>query len=229
MSESFFIDLLQQDTPSLYWLGVALLMGVLTSLSPCIYPIIPITVATLGQQRSGSPIALRALLYCLGVALVYTALGATAAMTGQFFGTVASNPYVQIAFANILLLFAFVLKGWIPLPAFITQHNFQTNSKSAFLMGVASGFVAAPCSSPVLAAILLFVAQKQSLSWGISILFTFSVGMCLLLFLAGISSGFITKLPKSGKWLSTIQWALFLLFLIMSEYYLLRAGQLLYL
>ncbi|TMO71330.1 cytochrome c biogenesis protein CcdA [Pseudoalteromonas aurantia] len=227
MTESVFIELLQQSPPSFYWILLAFFMGLLTSLSTCLYPLLPITIATL-SQNSTSSVTLRALLYCLGLSSVYAILGATAALSGQFFGSIASHPFTQIIFANLLLLFAFVLKGWIPLPTFLYAFSQKQHSHSALLMGVASGFVAAPCSSPILAAILLFVAEQQNITWGIAILFSFAVGMCLLLFLAGIFSGFIAKIPKSGRWLNIIQWFMFVLLLIMSQYYLLRAGQLIY-
>lgn len=226
MEEQLFLSALQYESPSLIWLFSAFLLGILTSLTPCIYPIIPITVATLGQQSKYS-VKIRTVLYCVGFAVVYSALGAIAALTGQMFGAIASNPIVMITFANLLLLFAFILKGWIPVPARLQSFGGQSNN-SAFTMGALSALVAAPCSSPVLAAILLFVAEQQSPLWGTSLLFCFSLGMCLLLFVAGIFSGYLSKLPRSGKWMSTIQWLMFLLLLLMAQYYLIKAGQLIY-
>ena len=170
--------------------------GVLTSLTPCIYPMIPITAAIVGgtsvAARSGGtqpsrsrPIALT-LTYVLGLALVYSALGLFAGMTGTLFGTVSTNPWLYFAMANLLLIAALAMLDVLPvrLPSAIVERasnggNSGTAS-GAFTMGAMSGLVAAPCSAPVMAAVLTWVSTTKSAALGFVYLFVFSLGMCTL-------------------------------------------------
>ena len=135
--------------------------GVLTSLTPCVYPMIPITAAIVGGQsaseQSGATIASKwrplglSLTYVLGLATVYAGLGLLAGLTGTMFGTVSSNPWAFFAMANLLLLAALSMFDVIPVrvPAAILQRaaNAGTGGRvaGAFIMGAASGLVAAPC------------------------------------------------------------------------------------
>lgn len=149
--------LLEQLATTISWwqLPLVLLVGVLTSFTPCVYPILPITLATLAQQQHRfAPFS-----YCLGFATVYAGLGFIAAWTGSLFGQVASNPWVLLMFANLLLYFAAVTKGYMALPALPVAIK-QTQS-APLLMGMASALVAAPCTSPVLGGLLLYVANAQ--------------------------------------------------------------------
>src|SRR6185437_15119568 len=136
--------------------------GVLTSLTPCIYPMIPITVALVGGESAGArsrwrPFALT-LSYAVGLALVYALLGLIAGLSGTLFGTVSTNPWLLFAMGNLLLLFALVMLDALPLPipAWAMRRAAEAGSKGgmggAFGMGAASGVVAAACGGPVMAA-----------------------------------------------------------------------------
>lgn len=210
------------NTAHLSWwlLPLALFSGVLTSFSPCVYPLLPITLATLTRYRTQT---LAPLQYCLGFAAIYALLGAIAAWSGSLFGVVASNPWVQVGFANVLIYLALVNKGWLTLPH-IPGLRFQ-GTQGPWLMGMTSALVAAPCTSPALGGLLLFVATSGHLFFGALLLFSFALGMSSLLLLAGLSSQFLASLPRAGTWLTHVPTASALLLLLMAQYFLILAGK----
>ena len=215
--------------------------GVLTSLTPCIYPMIPITAAIVGGTSAAAPtdaskrrpIALT-LTYVFGLALVYSALGLFAGMTGTLFGTVSTNPWLYLAMANLLLIAALAMLDVIHVrfPSSIVERasNVGTTGRlsGAFAMGAMSGLVAAPCSAPVMAAVLTWVASTKSAVLGFVYLLVFSLGMCTLLVFVGVSSGTIARLPRAGVWMVWIKRFFALVMVIAAEYYLVKMGQLLF-
>src|SRR5687767_12378106 len=190
--------------------------GVLTSLNPCIYPMIPITAAIVGGQEIGSagearsrmrPVLLT-LTYVLGLATLYSVLGLVAGMTGTLFGAISTNPWLYFVMANLLVLSALMLFDVIPVP--VPQWAIERASRAgtagryggAFVMGAVSGLVAAPCGAPIMAAVLTWVTTTQSAALGFVYLFSFSLGMCALLVAVGVSSGTLARLPRSGAWMN---------------------------
>jgi thiol:disulfide interchange protein DsbD len=216
--------------------------GVLTSLNPCIYPMIPITAAIVGGQevasvnngtrRRGRPILLT-LTYVLGLASVYSLLGVFAGLTGTLFGTVSTNPWLYFAMANLLLLTALAMFDVVPVPiprALVERAaNAGTAGRfsGAFVMGAVSGLVAAPCGAPIMAAVLTWVTTTQSGALGFVYLFSFSLGMCALLVVVGVSSGALARLPRSGVWMLRVKRAFGVVMLGVAQYYLIKMGQLL--
>ncbi|MGI8548209.1 MAG: cytochrome c biogenesis protein CcdA [Gemmatimonadaceae bacterium] len=212
--------------------------GVLTSLTLCIYPMIPITAAIVGGESIGRgagaprwrPLALT-LSYVLGLSLVYALLGLLAGLTGTLFGSVSSNPWAYFAMANLLVLFALVMLDVIPLrmPSALMGRAASAGSggqmAGAFVMGGASGLVAAPCSAPVMAAVLTWVGTTHSGLLGFIYLFVFSLGMCTFLVLAGISSGALARLPRAGAWMLWVKRIFAFIMLGAAEYYLVLMGQ----
>jgi thiol:disulfide interchange protein DsbD len=215
---------------------VLFLAGVLTSLTPCIYPMIPITAAIVGgtsagaEPRRGRTVALT-LTYVLGLSLVYSALGLFAGLSGTLFGTVSSNPWLYFAMANLLLLAALAMLDVIPvrLPLALTARAATAGDGGriggAFLMGAVSGLVAAPCSAPVMAAVLTWVSRTKSAVLGFTYLFVFSLGMCALLVVVGLSSGAVSRLPRAGAWMLWVKRIFALAMVGVAEYYLIKAGQ----
>ncbi|WP_234401213.1 cytochrome c biogenesis protein CcdA [Pseudoalteromonas sp. T1lg23B] len=229
MSEFDTYLLAQIATPhqSAWLLLVAFGAGLLASLSPCIYPLLPITIATLAPKSNNQASTLgNASLYCLGFAITYALLGLLAALTGQLFGQVASNPWLLIGFANLLLYMAAVMKGWLTLPMFPLGN--ANRSHTPLVMGATSGLVAAPCTSPILAGLLVVVAKQQQLWLGAALLFFFALGMSALLFLVGTFGQLLNRLPKSGPWLTIAPNIFALLLILMAQFYLIKAGQNLY-
>ena len=212
--------------------------GVLTSLTPCVYPMIPITAAIVGGQTAGEPVsrlrpALLTLTYVAGLAMVYSALGVFAGLTGTLFGSVSTNPWLYFAMANVLILAALSMLDVVPIrvPAGIMARaaNMGTAGRfsGAFLMGAMSGLVAAPCSAPVMAAVLTWVTVTKSIGIGFLYLLTFSLGMCTLLVVVGLSTGGVARLPRAGAWMMTVKKVFAIVMLGAAEYYLVKMGQLL--
>jgi cytochrome c-type biogenesis protein len=213
--------------------------GVLTSLTPCVYPMIPITAAIVGGQSAGAgptsklrPVLLT-FTYVVGLAVVYSALGVFAGLTGTLFGSVSTNPWLYFTMANVLILAGLGMLDVIPirLPAGITQRAATMGTagrfSGAFAMGAMSGLVAAPCSAPVMAAVLTWVTVTKSAGLGFLYLLTFSLGMSTLLVVVGLSSGSLARLPRAGAWMVTIQKIFALVMFGAAEYYLIKMGQLL--
>jgi len=215
--------------------------GVLTSLTPCIYPMIPITAAIVGgaQAQAGAPGAARwrplglTLTYVVGLALVYSMLGLFAGLTGTLFGTVSTNPWLYFLMANVLILAALAMLDILPVrvPAALLSRASTAGTagrySGALVMGALSGLVAAPCSAPVMAAVLTWVSTTHSAALGFVYLFVFSLGMCTLLVVVGLSSGTLTRLPRAGVWMVWVKRVFALVMLAVAEYYLVKGGQLL--
>ena len=208
---------------SLLGFAAAFAGGVLTSLTPCVYPLIPITVSVFGAGRStlgaghsasgtsrttsrGRAFALSGL-YVLGIAATYSTLGAVAALTGRAFGSVMQNPWVMGGVALVFVALAASMFGAfeLALPSSLQARVNRVGGAGlggALAMGLVAGVVAAPCTGPVLAAALTFVAARGSLLFGVGILFTYALGIGLLFFLIGT---FSVALPRSGPWMGTVK------------------------
>jgi thioredoxin:protein disulfide reductase len=188
---------------------VAFAGGVLTSLTPCVYPLIPVTVSIFGAKQSGSRAHAMALsgLYVLGIAITYSALGASAALGGKAFGTVMQNPWVLGGVAVLFLAMAASMFGAfeLQLPSSLQARLSRVGGAGyagALAMGLVAGLIAAPCTGPVLAAALAFVATKGSVLYGVAIMFAYALGIGLLFFVIG---AFSVSLPKSGPWMETVK------------------------
>ena len=216
--------------------------GVLTSLTPCIYPMIPITVSIVGGQAAGSGVGgvvrsrrrtvALTLSYVVGLALVYALLGLVAGLTGTLFGSISTNPWLYFGMANLLILFALAMLDVLPVrvPQAVLRRASEAGSKGgvagSFAMGAASGLVAAPCGAPVMAAVLTWVSLTKSALLGFIYLFVFSLGMTTLLVAVGLSTGLLTRLPRAGVWMVWVKRGFALLMLAVAEYYLIKMGQL---
>jgi thiol:disulfide interchange protein DsbD len=215
--------------------------GLLTSLTPCIYPMIPITVAVVGGQGAATvpsttqavghrPWALTGA-YVLGLSTAYAALGLVAGLTGELFGAISTNKWLLLGMGNLLLLFALMMLDVIPVPVpsglLARAATMQSGGRlaGAFGMGAASGLVAAPCGAPVMAALLTWVASTHSAWRGFSYLFVFSLGMCALLVAVGLTAGRLSRIPRAGPWMIRVKQLFAVLMIGMSQYYLLQAGQ----
>lgn len=208
--------------------------GVLTSVLPCIYPMIPITAAILGgvgsAGRTRAQTALATAVYVLGLALVYAALGLVAGLTGSLFGTISANRWAYLVMGSLLLVFALGMLEVFPIriPAGIAAWASRFGGRSygaIFLMGATSGLVAAPCGAPAFAAVLTYVGTTGSALLGFVYLFVFSLGMTALLVAVGLSSGLLARLPKGGRWTVWAKMAAGAVLLVMAEYYFVKAGQ----
>jgi cytochrome c-type biogenesis protein len=190
----------------------AYLAGVLVSFTPCIYPVIPITAAVIGGQRdiSGARGFVLSLFFVLGLALTYTALGVFAALTGKLFGMIQTRPLTQGVLGGLFILMGLAMLDVFQLsleryaPRGLTGGN-RKGIFGSFMIGVTSGFILGPCTAPVLAVILGVVASRQSVFFGGSLLFVFSLGVGSLLVLVGTFAGILASLPKSGAWMTGVK------------------------
>lgn len=210
--------------------GAAFAGGLLVSLSPCVYPLVPIVSAYVGSRSSGEKTRLKAFLlslgYVVGMAVVYALLGMLAALGGGFFGQISSSPWAQILVAMLLLLLGLNLLGLLPFPSGLASRPLTPTTQGvggALLLGAASGLVASPCTSPVLFGLLTYVATTQSTLFGGLLLFSFALGMGALLLAVGTFSGLLATLPKPGRWMLGIKKLLGTMLLGMAVYYLIGA------
>jgi len=207
--------------------------GLVTSLTPCIYPMIPITAGIISGASAGSPSRARTtrltLTYAAGLALFYAILGLLAGLTGSLFGTVSANPWARLVIGNLLLLFGLAMLDVFPVaaPQRLMQWAGRVSGGSyagVFLLGATSGIVAAPCGAPAFAAVLTWVATTRSGVLGFTYLFVFSLGMTALLVVVGLFSGTLSTLPRAGAWMAWIKKAAGVILLGMAEYYFIQAG-----
>jgi cytochrome c-type biogenesis protein len=207
--------------------------GLATSLTPCIYPMIPITAGILGGAgaagRSRGRTAVMTLAYVTGLAVVYALLGLLAGLTGSLFGTVSSSPWAYFAMANLLLVSGLAMLDVVPVaaPRRLVQWAARLGGDSiggVLAMGAVSGLVAAPCGAPAFAAVLTFVAATGSAALGLLYLLVFSLGLTALLVVVGLSSGILATLPRAGRWTLWIKRAGGVVLIGMAEYYLVKMG-----
>ena len=229
----------QLSSSPLTALPILFIAGVLTSLAPCIYPMIPITAAIVGGSAVGevprprSRTVALTLTYVLGLALAYASVGLFAGLTGTLFGSVSTNPWLYFAMANLLVIAALAMLDVIPVrvPTWLLTRAATAGTGGSlygvFVMGAASGLVAAPCSAPVMAAVLTWVTATKSGALGFIYLFVFSLGMCTILVVVGLFSGTLARLPRAGGWMVWIKRLFALIMLAVAEYYLVQMGQLL--
>lgn len=202
-------------------------VGLLTSLTPCVYPLIPITLAVLGnnQNRPRWQSFLVSLSYVIGIGITYALLGVIAARTGSLFGSFISHPLVIISMSLVFLAMGLSLLGLfeIQAPSFIRNkaNNSQGNHGywSAFSSGLLAGVIASPCVGPVLVGILAYIAKTQSSFLGFVLLFTFAMGFGVLFIALGTFSQLAGRLPRSGTWMNAIKTVLALALFGMSFYY----------
>lgn len=215
----FGIELLNEGTliaqHGLLQLFYCFLFGLLTSITPCVYPLIPITLSIFGatEQQSRARSFWLSLCYVMGIALTYTILGSLSASTGALFGAHLGSFWVLIPVSLVLLIIALntleVLHG-----SYVSK--FQTmasrvggkGASGAFVMGTVSGVVAAPCVGPFLAVLLVVAASTASASWGALLFFFYALGLGVPFLILGTFSGLINRIPRSGNWLLLVKFVL---------------------
>lgn len=205
----------------------AFLGGVLVSLTPCVYPLIPVTTATIagansdGRRRTAFFLSF---IYVSGMALVYAGLALAAAMSGRVFGALQNTPLALALIALTFCFFALAMLDVIPLPTFRFFAAARPRSPLAvFLLGAASGLVVGPCTAPALGALLVYVASRQNLLYGAVLLLVFAYGVGTTLIVAGTLGGFVTKRLRSGPWMVWVKRVAALVLFVFAGYYGARA------
>ena len=217
----------------------AFVAGLLISFTPCVYPVIPIQLGFIGAQtaagrgktgRASVQGFVLSLLFVIGMAAVYAALGAFASLTGTLFGVWVASPWTYILVANVLLLLALSMLDVFQLPTFQFLTRWSPERKgngyvSALLIGASSGLIVGPCTAPALGAVLAFVGTQGSVAFGTSVLFVFALGMGVLMIALGTFGGALASLPRSGEWMVRVKKAFGMAMILIAEYLLLQAGQ----
>ena len=196
------------------WLAFLLVFagGILTSLTPCVYPLIPITVSVFGANESAGLFKsfLLSVVYVIGIVVTYAILGVAVASTGAVFGQIMANPWVVGFISLILVTLGLSMFGVfeIRLP-YAVQNRLNTvggtGFAGAFAMGTVAGVIAAPCTGPALAVVLTYIATTGSLFLGFWLMFTYALGMGLLFIGIGTFSGLLSALPRSGGWMYVLE------------------------
>ncbi len=200
--------------------------GVLVDLTPCVYPLIPITVAVFGAKGVSRGRALfLATAYVLGMAVLYTSLGVAVALSGAAFGAWLGNPWVVYPIVIMLLALAASMFGAfdIALPTSV-QNKLNTvggtGPLGAFLMGLVSGLISAPCTGPVLLSLLTVVASSSAEGGGVvyggSLLFAYALGMGTLFFAVALGA----SLVRPGAWMEHVKSFFGVAMLVMAGWFL---------
>ncbi len=200
--------------------------GLALNLTPCVYPLIPITVSYFGG-RSGtgkSGLVGHGICYIGGLSLTNSFLGVMAALTGGLMGAMLQNPLVLVAIAAVMIVFASSLFGlWeLRLPFWLTQaaSKSYTGLFGSFFMGITLGVVAAPCIGPFVLGLLTWVAALSDPLVGFVVFFILSLGLGAPLFVLALFSGRLTQLPKSGEWMNWVRRLMGWVLVAMAAYFL---------
>jgi len=185
--------------------------GLALNLTPCVYPLIGVTLAYFGNQGGGGTrrVLILASLYVAGIALMFSAVGTVAALSGGLFGAALENPYVLAAIAAVMLLLAASSFGWFTLqaPSWILQRagTARPGYVGSLAMGLGMGVVAAPCIGPFVLGLLLVVERNGNPLLGFAAFLVLALGMGLPYIALALAVGSIRSLPRSGEWLSWVE------------------------
>jgi thiol:disulfide interchange protein DsbD len=181
--------------------------GLALNLTPCIYPLIPITISFFGGQAEGKKggVVAHAVIYVIGMAATYSVLGVIAAFTGSLFGVALQYPPVLIGIALIMVVLALSMFDVYELrmPAFLNKFagGSQKGYFGTFFMGLTVGIIAAPCIGPFVLGLLTYVGNRGNVVLGFSLFFVLALGLGVPFLILGIFSGSLNKIPRSGAWM----------------------------
>jgi thiol:disulfide interchange protein DsbD len=198
--------------------------GLALNLTPCVYPVIPLTISFFGGQTSAGrrPFGLAAI-YVLGMATMYSALGVAAALSGRLFGSALQSPWVLAGVALVLVALALSMFGLYDLrmpTALMQKAGARSGAMGAYGMGLLVGVVAAPCVGPFVLGLLAFVAARQQAGLGFLFFFVLSLGLGLPYLFLGAFSGSLSRLPRAGMWMESVKKAFGWVLLAMAAYFL---------
>ncbi|MFH1944849.1 MAG: cytochrome c biogenesis protein CcdA [Acidobacteriota bacterium] len=200
--------------------------GMALNLTPCVYPIIPITIGYFGGQAEGRKggVVAHAVMYVLGMAVTYSTLGVIASLTGSLFGSAMQSPFVLIAIALVMVGLALSMFDLYEfrLPSFLTRMagGAKKGYLGTLIMGLTVGIVAAPCIGPFVLGLLTYVGEKGSVLLGFLMFFVLALGLGLPFLFLAIFSGSINRLPRSGAWMVWVRTIFGFILLAMAVYFL---------
>jgi thiol:disulfide interchange protein DsbD len=200
--------------------------GLALNLTPCVYPLIPITIGYFGGQAKGRKggIFSHAVLYVLGMAMTYSALGVVAALTGSLFGGAMQNPVVLVGVAVVMVALALSMFNLYEfrLPSFLTKlaGGSQKGYLGTLLMGLTVGLVAAPCIGPFVLGLLTYVGARGQVFLGFLMFFVLALGLGLPFLFLAVFSGSLDRLPRSGLWMVWVRTIFGFILIGMAVYFL---------
>ncbi|NUN69150.1 MAG: protein-disulfide reductase DsbD [Bacteroidetes bacterium] len=200
--------------------------GLALNLTPCVYPLIPITIGYFGGQSEGrtSRLFLLGVLYMLGMALTYSVIGVVTSLSGALFGTLLQNIYVIIGIALLFVVLALsqfgVYEFNLPSSWMAAAGGAKGGAYGAFFMGLTMGIVAAPCIGPFVLGLVTFVAAKGDPFQGFLMFFVLAIGLGLPYLVLALFSGKIKNLPRSGEWMEGVKHLFGFIMLGMALYFL---------
>lgn len=209
------------------WLQLLLtfVAGLALNLTPCVYPLIPITISFFLSQRQQGAKAVwpLAIMYILGMSVTYSALGAAAALGGALFGAALQSPWVVGLIVAVMLALAASMFGlWeLRVPAFVMNlSGGRAGLGGSLVMGLVVGLVAAPCIGPFVLGLLTYVGQRQDVVLGFLLFFVLSLGLGLPYLLLAVSTGALERLPNSGAWMLGVRKLFGVLLVGLAAYFL---------
>ncbi len=202
--------------------------GILASFTPCVYPLLPVTISFMGSQAGNSrkKVLALSLFYVMGFSFSYTFLGIVAGFAGKAFGFWAGNKWLYLVVGNVCLLNSFVMLEFVNfggVSLYLSTKRFgKLDIISSFGMGMASSLVLGPCTTPILGTLLSIVAVQGDILFGGLMLISFSIGLAFWIILFGVFANMV--IPKAGPWLRRIQQFFGLLMLAVAQYFFVKAG-----
>jgi len=201
------------DKKSIILFFLIFMLGFLTSLTPCVYPVIPIVMGFIGTKSGGKKLKgfYLSIFFVLGLSTVYSILGVIAGATGSMMGITFQNPIIVVVIATIFIIMGLSMAGLfdIPVPSSISS-KMQGSGKGeiigSMVVGGVAGVIAAPCVGPVLIALLSWISQTGNIFLGFLLTFIFSLGMGVIFLFVGTFSGLVSAMPKGGKWMENIKY-----------------------
>src|ERR1035437_5288391 len=200
--------------------------GLALNLTPCVYPLIPITIGYFGGQSEGktSRLVMMGVLFVVGLAITYSVIGVVTALSGSIFGSLLQNTYVILFIALIFLVLSLSMFGVYEFKLPHSLVNKAGGAKSglfgAFFMGLTMGIVAAPCIGPFVLGLVTYVAAKGDPFFGFILFFDLAVGLGFPYLLLAIFSGKIKKLPRAGEWMEAVKHIFGLILIGMAIYFI---------
>jgi thiol:disulfide interchange protein len=194
------------------------------SFTPCVYPLVPISVSYISVKSNSKPKGfILSLIYVTGIAFTYSILGLVASLTGKIFGNISNHPVTYLAVGVVIVLFGLSMLDLFHI-SFGTNFNSPIFKKkghfSILLLGITSGFIISPCLTPVLGSVLSYLATRKNIFYGMSLLAVFAYGMGIIFILSGTFAGILANLPKSGKWMVHFKKVAGILLIIMGLYFI---------
>jgi thiol:disulfide interchange protein DsbD len=210
------------------WLLALFVGGMMLNLTPCVFPMLGVTVSVFGARRNEPlpKVVTAATLYVLGICLTYTTLGVIAGLTGGLFGSALQSSWVNVGLGALLAVLSLSMFGMYEMqpPAWLLQRMYDANMASSlgiFVSGLAVGIIAAPCVGPFVVAVLALIAQRANVMFGMQTMFALSLGLGAPYLVLASFSNLLQRLPRSGEWMVWVKKVFGVILLSVGAFYVL--------